>query len=359
MNTFGFGGISVNSRRQVLNLTKYDNPVLVDNSRVRANYTYPLVVLVEERYGDKELKYLDSYLKSLGAFKYLVLHAINCDYDPEEAKEGLTKFYKANKSNFFKYVPQNSPIITSGPALYSLLQEDDIYPNHCNQIIFGKSNFWFSPDLTQETCHRVYPLASIKYDLFGYDLYNKWSPRVVDSYKTKLASIQINSAIRYNDVLPPEYPRLNKVFIKSPEDFLERFYEPNKNRRGELLAWDLETSGLNFYKDKIGCITLSFDGITGYYVPWKILDYDCKVKLNQIMSNNRSITANGKFDIKFLWRPEPTKKVKEGYLIVEQDGIRYKIMNNERILTKNGIKTGKELNEEDTLLEVNNLRVCQ
>ena len=299
MKDFGFGGINVNSRKQVLNLKRYDNPVLVDNGKVRANYEYPIVVLVEERYGEKELKYIDNFLKSAGAYKYIILHAINCDYDPKEAREGIIKFYKANKSDFYKYIPKNSPVLTSGPALYSLLQEDDLYPNHCNQIIFGKSNFWFSIDLTQEKCHRVYPMESLKNDIFGYELYDKWCPRAVDSYKTKLAQIQINLAIKYNSTTPPEYPELNKIFIESEEDFIERFYEPNKDRKNEYLAWDLETSGLNFYKDKIGCITLSFDGHTGYYIPWKYVD---KKKLGEILKNNKQVGANLKFDVEFLWK---------------------------------------------------------
>lgn len=358
MSDFSFGKISTKSRKQALNLKIYDNPVLVDNSKVRAKYNKVVAVLVEDKFGEKELGHIDTFLKTLGVFKYIVLNALNCDYDEEESKEGLIKFYKANKSDFMRYIPEGSPILTSGPALYSLLMEDDIYPNHCHQIIFGRSNFWFSPDLTQKNCHRVYPLDSFKDDIFGFELYKKWCPRAVDSYKTKLAQIQINQMMRHIDDPLPEYPKLNKIFIVSKEDFIERFYEPNKDHKGDYFAWDLETSGLNFYKDKIGCITLSFDGQTGYYIPWKILDYECKVKLNQIMSNNKSITANGKFDIKFLWKPEPTKKIKEGYLIVEQDGIKYKIMNNEKVQTQNGIKEGRELTEKDTLLETSNLKCC-
>lgn len=317
MSTFSFGNINANSRKQVLNLKTYDTPLLADKSKVRAKYKLPIVILVEEQYTDKELKLIDEFLCSEGCSRYILLNALACEFSATEAKEGIIKFYKTNRSNFMDFIPYGSPIITSGCALYSLLMEDDIYSNYVNQLIFGKSNFWFSPNLTQETCHRVFPIASFKKDIFGFELYNKWTTGAVDSYKTKIAKVQIKGAIKYTDVPIPEYPELNKVFIESKEDFYNNFYLPNKDRKGELLAWDLETSGLHFFKDDVGCITLSFDGNTGYYIPFDIMDYDCKVQLDEIFKNNTSVMANGKFDIKHLWKPRKTKK------IVNADSVEY------------------------------------
>ena len=302
MSDFSFGSINVNARKQVLNLKVYDNPVLVDKSQNRAKYDIPLVILVEDKFDSKALGYIDKWLASEGCTRYIILNVLNCEYKPDEAKEGLIKFYKNNRSKFMDYVPQFAPILTSGPALYALLQEDDLYSNDVEQIIFGKSSFWFSLDLTRDNCHRIFPMASIKNDIFGYGGYEKWCTGAVDSYRTKLAAIQISNAIKGNGNPPPRFPKLNKIFIKTKDDFNQLFYEPNKDRHDEVLAWDIETSGLNFMRDTIGCITLSFDGITGYYVPWKILDEDGKSKLNTILKNNRQLGANLKFDIKYLWR---------------------------------------------------------
>ncbi len=299
MSDFSFGKINVKSRKQVVNLKTYDSPLLVDKGNAKASYDVPVVILTEDHFESKEITYIDRFLASEGITRYIMLDSINCEYREKDAKEGLIKFYKANKSNFMDYIPYGAPIITSGPALYSLIQEDDIYPNHMNQMIFGKSSFWFSYDLKKETCHRVFPIAPLKSDIFGYSVYKKWCSGAVDSYKTKIARVQMSNAIKFTEIEPPEYPELNKVFVGSAKEFDELFYQPNKNRKGELLAWDLETSGLNFMKDKIGCITLSFDGITGYYIPWKYVD---KKKLGEILGNNRQLGHNLKFDTKFLWR---------------------------------------------------------
>ena len=299
MSDFSFGKINVKSRKQVVNLKTYDSPLLMDKSNARASYNLPIVILTEEHFEQKEISYIDRFLASEGITRYIMLDSINCEYSEKDAKEGLIKFYKANKSNFMDYIPYGAPIITSGPALYSLIQEDDIYPNYMNQMLFGKSNFWFSYDLRKETCPRVFPISSFKADLFGYDIYKKWCSGAVDSYKTKIARVQMSNAIKFTSIEPPEYPELNKVFIGSAEEFDSLFYQPNKDRKGEVLAWDLETSGLNFLRDRIGCITLSFDGITGYYIPWKYVD---KKKLGEILKNNRQLGHNLKFDVKHLLR---------------------------------------------------------
>ena len=311
MSDFSFGNINANSRKQVLNLKTYDSPLLMDKSKVRAKYKLPIVILVEEQYSESELKIIDDFLVSEGCSRYILLNTLSCEFSDKEAKEGVIKFYKSNRSKFMDFIPQGSPIITSGFSLYSLLMEDDIYSNYVNQLIFGKSNFWFSPDLTHETCHRVFPIASFKKDIFGFELYKKWTKGAVDSYKTKIAKVQISGAIKYTEVSIPEYPKLNKVFIDTKEDFYSKFYFPNKDRNGDYMAWDTETSGLHFYRDDVGCITISFDGITGYYINWNCLDYDCKVQLDEIFGKCVQVGANSKFDVKMLWRPRKTKKIEE------------------------------------------------
>lgn len=294
-NGFSFGNINASSKKHVLKLDIIQNSVLLDRSNAFASYDFLPVILVDERYEDIPIKAIEEFLKNLGIPKFLLLSVLNCSIQKNsikaEQKEGIISFYMNNCSDFEKHIPKGAPIITSGAALYSLLKEDDIYPNHVQQIIFGKSCFLFSKDLTSENCHMVYPIESFR------DIFAKGFKKPVDSYKTKLAQIQLNKVLKYGGKPIPRYPKLKKIFITSKEEFNEIFYEPNKDKRA-YVAWDLETGGFNFLKDRIGCITLSFDGITGYYIPWKYVDKD---KLREILKNNKQILANGKFDCKFLW----------------------------------------------------------
>lgn len=355
MKDFSFGNINVNSRKQVLNLKTYDNPVLIDKSTNKAKYETPMVVLLEDQFEPKYLSYIDKWLASEGCTRYIMLNVLNCEYREDEAKEGLIKFYINNRSKFFDYIPKFAPILTSGSALYALLQEDDLYPNHCEQVIFGKSNFWFSPDLTRDNCHRVFPIASFKDDIFGFDGYGKWCTGAVDSYRTKLGALQISNAIKVCDVPPPRFPKLNKVFIRTQEDFDTLFWEPNKGRQNDIMAWDLETSSLNFFKDRIGCITISFDGITGYFIPWRLMTYENCQKLDDLMGKNIQLGANLKFDVHWLWKPREVLKTIYGYKIIEDNGIKYKIMNNQKISTSRGDILGENLQETDEILDYSSL----
>ena len=85
------------------------------------------------------------------------------------------------------------------------------------------------------------------------------------------------------------------------------------------------------------------------------MDWGCKDKLNFVLSNNRKVTANGKFDSHFLRSPSPTNKIKEGFIIIEQDGIKYKIFNHQKVLTNNGLKEGCYLQEPDIIVDFSNL----
>lgn len=169
--------------------------------------------------------------------------------------------------------------------------EDDIYPSYVQQVLFGKSYFWFSSDFTPGSYHLVFPIESFR-DIFACGF-----KEPVDSYITNLAYYQIDKCKKLGSKPGPRLPKLNKIFIESDKDFTDKFYLPNKDRK-DYVAWDLETSGLNFTKDKIGCITLSFDGVNGYYIPWRFVD---KTKLNEILSHCKQIGANLKFDCKMLW----------------------------------------------------------
>ena len=108
-------------------------------------------------------------------------------------------------------------------------------------------------------------------------------------------------------------------------------------------------------KDRIGCITLSYDGVEGWYIPWKILTYDCKVKLDEILKNSRQVLANGKFDVNFMKQERKTLKVTPGYKLIKSGESVYKIHNNQEVLTERGVITGRELTKEDTIISFENL----
>ena len=312
MNNFSFGGINVASKKQALNLRIVKESLLLDYSSRHASYDFDVVVLADEVYNKFQINGIKLLLESCGITRFKLVSALNCIIKKDEIKgdqkEGLIAFYRNNRSNFWEHINDRTVIITAGAALYALTCADDIYPSDTMQFIFGKPSIWFSR--TQSTNGNwVYPIDSFN-DLFAFG----FSSPAVDSYKTKLAQFQLQRVKSRKDLLPPETPpQLNKVFVQSAADF-DDFFEANKNRKQEIMAWDLETSGFNFRKDRIGCITISFDGVTGYYIPWKFVN---KRKLNHLLANNIQLGANLKFDCKFLWHNGvPAARVDEDVVVM-------------------------------------------
>lgn len=294
---FTFGNIHVASKKHVLNLKALNNVVLLDKSDGYASYQYTVIVLADEPYNGSQLRSISTFLEKNRITRYKILSALNCMISKDEIKDdqksGIIDFYRYNSTDFASEIPEGSPIITVGAALYALTRSDDIYPDDVHQRIFGKAQFWFSPTQTVQG-NWIFPIDSFR-DIFAYG----FAANPVDSFKTKLAEFQFKAVLSKLQYFPPRYPSLRKVFIQSAEEFNSLVYMGNKHRKNEVLVYDLETSGFDHTADQIGCITLSFDGIVGYYVPWRFVD---KEHLAELLANNIQTGANLKFDIKFLWR---------------------------------------------------------
>ena len=301
--SFSFGKINVSSKKHTINLKIIDNIVLDDKSLAYASYSQPVVVLTDRYYNEYQVKSIRTFLEANRITRYKMITSLNCVITKEQIKEdqksGLVDFYRNNSSNFWDEIPENAIIITSGPALYAITMGDDIYPDYMQQRVFGISHFWFSKEASSSNYSNhsrgnwIFPIESFA-DLFAYG----FSSPPVDSFKTKLAQFQFKTILRKKDFPAPRIPQIDKHYINTREEFIQ-FYEDNKHRKGEPLVYDLETSGFDFLHDKIGCISLTFDGKTGYYIRWSAVVVDM---LNELLGNNIQIGANLKFDIKFLWR---------------------------------------------------------
>lgn len=349
---FTFGGINPNSamnKTKMLSLHPIASVILLDKSNYPAVYKPVVNILADQIYDRNALRVISLWLESHRITKYRILCSIKYDIPSKDVKDKLKSpviaFYKDNRSNFLEYIQQGEPVITVGAALYSMTCADDVYPAHVTQRIFGVSHFWVSQDQSAKG-NWVYPIESFV-ELFA----NGWI-QPIDSYKVKLAEAQFKSIIN-GDFAAPEVPVFNKVFIKTPQEWHELVYEANKDKHNCILAWDLETTTLDFWDGKVICITMSFDGKTGYFVPWECVDVD---ELDELLNNNHQLGANLKFDVEFLQFPRPSNKYVEGHLIIEQDGKKYQIMNNSWVNTNHGKKRGRDLSEDDILTDTNDLK---
>lgn len=267
------------------------NNLLYEKIAKEPTGTY-LNIVVDRQFDTTSLSRIVSWLTSLGAEEFRIIYALDEPVDKHLEDKSITKYFMNHRAKLEEYLVKGCPVIASGGALYSVIEDNKVYTNTTDQVDFGITNFWSSRDLTTENGFWVYPIRSFE------ALFKNNSSKPIDSYMTRLATRQILDALK-NPKEPVIYPSLTKHFIGSNEEFYTDFYDLVKDRKGEVLSADIETDGLNFMTDHVGCITLSFDGLEGWYIPWKYVD---KEKLNEVFGNNRLLGANFKFDTKMLWR---------------------------------------------------------
>lgn len=189
----------------------------------------------------------------------------------ENDKE-FVKLYRNHKSNYKKLIPEKSKVVSIGRSIFALTESNDLLPEYFYDEI---SDMWkfYCPEIQSY----VWPVDAIK----------KW--KGLNNFLQIMFEFQINHAIKYKYrremVIKP-----NLVMVENPNEFLLQ------NMDEKEVAWDTETFGLNFW-NKLICITMSFDGITGYYLPWEKIDKDI---LNKFFENKYQILANGKFDVCFM-----------------------------------------------------------
>jgi DNA polymerase I-like protein with 3'-5' exonuclease and polymerase domains len=297
---FAFGGLSIQASKKTLQADLISDPVLIDNATTDTKHPY-FLILVDEYYSPQKIKKIEKFLKINGVTNYRVVVSVNVNLKKDDIKDGIGKHYRTNQSNWKQYVGNAKAIISAGPALYSINHSTDVLVDHFRDIVFNKSYYW-----SQDTETYVFPIDSFN-DIFvplAQKTGGMFQPSQAsispdapaNTFRTKFAEYQIGLAQKLRLTkqrrIEPEL-----VKIETTEDFINLC----KSYRGaEKMAWDLETSGFDFMINRIGCITMSFDGRTGFYAPWEIVD---RVALNELLASVKmQIGANLKFDVRFLWR---------------------------------------------------------
>lgn len=191
----------------------------------------------------------------------------------KELAKQVSLFYRQNTIELNKIIPPNSKVVVFGRSINAITYNTDIDVEAFYDIRFNKQHF-YSPDL--------------KSYIFPTDSWYFWWGK--DNWENHFAFLQLENAYRFQ--IPLIHTPVLKVII--PED-------PNQvlsqNLEAKEVALDIETDGFNFMTNRIGCVTIAFNGTEGYYLDFKKID---KKLFSEFLKNKYQILANGKFDWKFL-----------------------------------------------------------
>ena len=164
------------------------------------------------------------------------------------------------------------------------MKSDDLDIYGFYDIVFQNNSFWSS-----DYKSRVFPIDN------AWNFFERSGNmnREKDCWEKYFFQYQCKAAYNY-EVPRLRVPKLNIIDIKKPNEFLKEYKD-----KVCKVAWDTETRGLDSFNlsTEIICITISFDGKTGYYLRWK--DIDPKL-FGDFLDTKESIGQNIKFDSKFV-----------------------------------------------------------
>lgn len=266
----------------------------VDNPFLHADEHAQVTAITADFLTEKQVQYVKRLFDSLN-IKFNLIFPFSFVPTESDLKKSITKFFIDNvRKDLADYVPSNLPIVTFGRGLYTVTYDTDIQVDMFYDTVFNKP-YIYTPQFNT----RVYPCDSL-FRILGFGQPDKKTgdPIILwDQWESFFAKEQIKRAGSAGDCSLSRVPQIKIVDLKDPNAFFQTVIDHGADPDWHNVAFDTETGGLDPLSDPIGCVTMSFDGKTAYYMDWK----DVSIPLfEKMMKGKYKILANGKFDILFF-----------------------------------------------------------
>ena len=290
---FDFGGISSSVKMKEVGKYKAIDPIVI-NHLIKGQPYY--IILLNILPDARQKKLLKSDLDNRGIYSYIVMVVVNVEYNPEKLKSGLVNFmetYKSPWKDYLNYEGQHcSGILAFGPALYAVIKTaSDINITDFYASDFTRSYIYLGHGYCGDYDTYVVPADKIE-DVYPY---NEVNPAIYKTWRTRFFLKQLKVLKDSNKWMPDLTEPILKV-LKTEEECSQVLKE---HMNSPAVAFDTETTGLDTYLDKVGCLTITWDGITGYYMPWDKVNK--RLLVFNLQSCKKRITQNGKYDLKIMW----------------------------------------------------------
>ena len=214
---------------------------------------------------------------------FTILTAVPFKVKKGENEKSVEKFYLRESIDLSRYIPKYSRIVSFGKSIITVTGSSNLNVEGFYDYVFNDTHF-YSPQLQSE----IFPVDSL-WKTLRHNAY------LMDCFETHFLKKQISSATQFH-TKPKRIPRITIEEVDLPNKLLKEHIGTE-----ELVAWDLETKGTDEWAEdgRILCMSLSFDGKTGYVLPWNKIDVNI---LNEFFKGKKGILHNGKFDARWVIR---------------------------------------------------------
>ena len=225
-------------------------------------------------------------------YTYVIIHSLGCTPENFITADIVSNYISCKNNNIKKIISQYTfkSIITIGRAIYTITENKSLHPEHFF-IPVNKTELKCQLDDTfiysQEFNCNVYPLPPLYQWIEGYN--------IKDCYEYKFSLQQIKRAIENTLLRKSRVINLEFEYIENPNEFLLKIINDDKIKE---IAIDTETTGLNFIRDKIFSISLSFEKYKGYDLKFDKIDITNLIAL--FNTSKRIIMHHAQFDLKML-----------------------------------------------------------
>lgn len=267
---------------------KYNKNVIKDPILYSDSENPDLYILIERPYSKV---IMDEYVKlvkgEIPGIQIQLISVLSIFVKDQNIKGNVQDFYVENKIKIEDYIPPYSKVIADRRSIVALNESDDLEVEGFYDIIFNEP-YYYNPQYKLT----VFPIDPITYWVHKDPKKNQ---AIVKDKWVKFFSLrQAKKAYQYK-VNKRRHKKINLVTVENPNQWLQEQNQLNI----EYVAWDIETNSLDPWapNSRILELTMSFDGVTGYYLPWDKID--TKV-LSEFLRGKKQILQNGKFDAKFV-----------------------------------------------------------
>jgi len=279
MGDFEFGFDEEEGKEDVKNIL-YGTPAASDVN-----------VLVAEYLNDRQISFLAQFFKMQGADP-LIVYPFPRKVTDRDFKKGVEKFFIDNvMGNLRDFMNPDNSVVAMGRGLYAATRDVDLQVDAFYYNDDLQPSYFYCPFLR----NYVYPTDPIS-RIIKTEYHGNFV-QLYDRYVTEFAKEQVRKAVNNRSGKYKETRPIRVTDVENANAQLSEWITSCTGEKYFYVSLDIETGGFNRLSDPIGCITVSFDGETAYYLDWKGIDTDL---LYAFLKTRYLITANGKFDLLFL-----------------------------------------------------------